>query len=207
MKAKVLLVDDHAIILDGLESLLKQDPDLEIVGKVDSVNFALPYLMRDEVSILISDYSMPDINGLELVKKAKKLSPDIRIIILSMHDEPDVVQEIIRAGVDGYILKKYTHQELLQAIQIIRRGGQYWSPEINRILVRGLTKPADTVQLTEREIEVLKLLTDELTSREIAERLFISERTVESHRKNLLRKTNSSTTVGLIKFAYNNRLL
>ncbi len=105
------------------------------------------------------------------------------------------------------MLKKYTHQELLQAVMVVKQGGQYWSPEINRILIKGISQPEVNPCLTDRELEVLQLLIQECTSKEIAEKLFISERTVETHRKNLMRKTNSSGIVGLIKYSYANNLV
>ncbi|MBC7916074.1 MAG: response regulator transcription factor [Pyrinomonadaceae bacterium] len=206
MSIKVLLVDDHSIILDGLEALLKKDLSLLVATKVNTGNFALAHLRNENYHIMVSDYSMPDMNGLELVKKAKVLAPDMKILILSMHEDKAMVQELICAGIDGYVLKKYTHQELLQAINVLTQGGKYWSPEINKILVGGFSK-SDNKCLTDREIEVLQLLIQECTSKEIAQKLFLSERTVETHRKNLLRKTQSSGTVALVKYAYANNLI
>jgi DNA-binding NarL/FixJ family response regulator len=206
MSIRVLLVDDHAIILDGLEAMLKKDLPLVVATKVNTGNFALAHLRNEKYQIMVSDYSMPDMSGLELVKKAKVLAPDMKVLMLSMHEDKATVQELICAGIDGYVLKKYTHQELLQAINVLMHGGKYWSPEINKILVGGFDK-LDNNCLTERETEVLKLLMQECTSKEIAEKLFISERTVETHRKNLMRKTNSGNTVGLIKYAYSNNLI
>ncbi|HYK77908.1 MAG TPA: response regulator transcription factor [Daejeonella sp.] len=207
MNTRILLVDDHAILLDGLEALLEQRADFHIVAKIIKGQYALAYLRKEPVELLITDYSMPDISGLELIREAKKIAPELKTIILSMHDEAHIVQEVISAGADAYILKKYAQQELLQAITIIQNGGNYWSPEINKILVRAIKKEDSDVWLSERELEVLKLLIQELTSKEIAQKLFISERTIETHRKNLLRKTNSSNTVGLIKYAYANKLI
>jgi len=202
----ILLVDDHAIVLDGIEALLKTVPGVVIAGKANGGKQALELLETIPVDIMITDYSMDDMDGIVLVPRAKKAKPDLKIIMLSMHDEPPLVQDVLRAGVDGYILKKHTHHELLLAIEIINEGGQFWSAEINKMLLRGLN-PDNNVQITDREMEILKLLTKELTSKEIAEQLFISERTVETHRKNLLRKTNSTSTVGLVKYAYQHKLL
>ncbi len=208
MSTKILLVDDHSIILDGLESMLNADPNLQVAGKLNSASFALAHLKSSHFDLMISDFSMPDMNGLELVKQAKAVNPALKIIVLSMHDEPELVREIIRAGVDGYVLKKYSHEELIQAVKIVCGGGQYWSPEVNRILIRGISPEQNKeVNITERELGVLKLLVEELNNREIAERLFISERTVETHRKNLMRKTGSTNSIGLIKFAYSNNLI
>ncbi len=202
----ILLVDDHAIVIDGIEALLKTVPGMVIAGKASGGKQALELLETTPVDIMITDYSMDDMDGIVLVPRAKKLRPELKIIMLSMHDEPPLVQDVLRAGVDGYILKKHTHHELLLAIEIINEGGQFWSAEINKMLLRGLS-PDNSTQITDREMEILKLLTKELTSKEIAEQLFISERTVETHRKNLLRKTNSTSTVGLVKYAYQHKLL
>ncbi len=201
MTHKILLVDDHAIVLDGLQALLQTDPEIEVVAKLNSGNFALAHIRSSSVSILITDYSMPDMNGLELVKQAKALDANLKIIVLSMHDETHLVHELIRAGIDGYILKKYTHQELLQAVNVVKHGGQYWSPEINKILIKGISKIEETSSITDRELQVLKLLIDECTSREIAEKLFISTHTVNAHRKNILRKANAKTPVELVRKA------
>ena len=208
MSIRILIVDDHAIMLDGLEALLSQKDDLVLVAKTTNANYALAYLRKEAIDILITDYSMPDMSGAELIPQAKKINPDLKVIVLSMHDEALLVEEIISAGADGYILKKYAQQEILQAIHIVAGGGQYWSPEINQVLIRGLKRPHDpNTELSVREIEVLRLVVLEMTTKEMAGKLCISERTIETHRKNLLRKTNSKNTVGLIKFAYLNKII
>jgi two-component system, NarL family, nitrate/nitrite response regulator NarL len=207
MKTRIFIIDDHAIMLDGIESLLASSEEVLIAGKTTDPKFCLSFLRIHPVDILITDYSMPGMSGLQLLQQARKIYPSIKIIFLSMHDEEALVQEAIRSGADGYILKKYAYQEVMQAITVVRNGGQYWSPEVNRILTRALRTDEQDVELTERETEILKLLVQELTTRQIADRLFISERTIDSHRKNLLRKTNSKNTVGLIKFAYSRNLL
>jgi two-component system, NarL family, nitrate/nitrite response regulator NarL len=208
MSTRILIVDDHAIILDGLEALLKQKEDLTLVAKTANAHYALAYLRKDEVDVLITDYSMPDMSGIDLITEARKLKPELKVIVLSMHDEAHLVEDIIAAGADAYILKKYAYSEITQAIQIVTGGGQYWSPEINQILIRGLKRNYElNTELSLREIEILKLIVLEMTTKEIAEKLFISERTIETHRKNLLRKTNSKNTVGLIKYAYQNNII
>lgn len=205
MNNKVLLIDDHAIVLDGIEAILSQNTELEIIAKLSDGHMALSYLKTNIIDLVITDYSMPDMDGLSLVKKMKAQSPDVKVIMLSMHDESDIIREVLSAGLDGYILKKYAQKELLQAIDVVLNGGQYWSREVSIALLNTSYEKNDT--LTDRETEVLKLIVSELNSREIAEKLFISERTVETHRKNLMRKTNATNTVGLVKYAYANRLV
>lgn len=205
---KILLVDDHAIVSDGLQALLNQVDDLEVVNKLVSGDFALAYLKQHEVDLMITDYSMPDMDGLTLVKKAKQLKPDLKIIVLSMHDEVVMIREILAAGVDGYVLKKYAQQELVNAIETVNNGRQYWSAEVNKALLSALLPPEmHEDHITEREIDVLRLLAQELTSKQIADKLFISERTVETHRKNLMRKTGANNGIGLVRYAYSKKLL
>lgn len=203
----ILLVDDHAILTEGIEALIRTNTDINLISKVTAGKFAIAALKSQSIDLMITDYSMPDMSGFELVKEVRKLGIPVKIIVLSMHDETSIVQEMIAAGVDAYLLKKYTHLELLQAIDIVMSGGHFWSRDISNLLIKGFAGQDEEKELTERELEVLKLLGEELTSKEIAEKLFISERTVETHRKNLLRKTNSSGTVGLIKYAYSKKLL
>lgn len=205
MTYKVLLVDDHAIVLDGLEAILNQNPNIEVVAKVTNGNTALAFLKLNVAQLIITDYSMPDMDGLSLIKKAKQQRPDIKVIMLSMHDEISIIRGVMAAGIDGYILKKYAQNDLLQAINVVMAGGNYWSREVSSALLSNQDTECNVI--TERETEVLKLLCQELNSREISEKLFISERTVETHRKNLMRKTNATNTVGLIKYAYSNKLI
>ncbi|MCW3121924.1 MAG: response regulator containing a CheY-like receiver domain and an DNA-binding domain [Flavipsychrobacter sp.] len=199
-KINIILVDDHAIVLDGVEALLGTIPKLKVTGKAANGQAALDLMERETPNMIITDYSMEGMDCLTLIHNIKKNYPGVKIIVMTMHDEPPIVQSVLRAGAEGYILKKYTHHELLTAIEIIAEGGQFWSQEINKILLKKL-QPEDTVQITDREMEVLKLLINEMNSRQIAEQLFISERTVDTHRKNLLRKTNSTNIVGLLKYA------
>ncbi|MDF3079160.1 MAG: response regulator containing a CheY-like receiver domain and an DNA-binding domain [Sphingobacteriaceae bacterium] len=205
MQKNILLVDDHAIVLDGLEALLKTESEYKVT-KASVGEFALSYLRSDSFEMMITDYSMPDMDGLTLVKKAKQVSPTTKIIMLSMHDDGHVIREAVSAGLDGYVLKKYAQQELLQAIEVVNNGGQYWSREVTTALLNNSRSEETQETLTDREIEVLKLLVQELNSREIAEKLFISERTVETHRKNLMRKTKAINMVGLVKYAYAHKL-
>ena len=206
MNTRILLVDDHAMVMDGLAHILNGEPLLDVVAQVTSGAAALQLLKHTPVDIVIADHSMPEMTGRELAVAIKKDHPTIGVIMLSMHDEPAIVREAIQSGIDGYILKKYSHQELLKAVEIVQKGGQFWSREISHILVKGITGE-DQHTLTDREKEVLQLLAQEMNSREIATTLFISERTVETHRKNMLRKAGATTTVGLIKYAYTHKLL
>lgn len=200
------MADDHAIVLDGIQALLVANPMISVVGRASDGAEALNILNHTHANILVTDYSMEGMGGLHLLLNVKKLYPHMKVVMLSMHDEPSIIQEVFRAGVDGYILKKHTHQELIDAINVVANGGQFRSAEINKILMKRL-QPEGSAQLTDRELDVLKLLISELNTRQIAAKLDISERTVETHRKNLLRKTNSLNIVGLVKYAHFHNLI
>jgi DNA-binding NarL/FixJ family response regulator len=207
VKMKVFLTDDHEMMLDGLSSLLRQDSTFDIVGTACSCEETLDQIGRLSPDLLITDYNLPDHDGLYLVRIIKRKYPEIKIIVLSMHDEGHLVKEILKEGVDGYILKKDSHNDLMHAIRAVKSGKMYVSSDINQLLLRGLDGVEEQQLLTQREREVLTLIAEELTNRQIAEKLFISERTVETHRKNILRKTGTNNTVGLIKYAYANNLI
>ncbi|WOK06515.1 response regulator transcription factor [Imperialibacter roseus] len=206
-KVKVFLVDDHAILMDGVRSLLNNTEEYEVVSTASTAEDALKYLQRQAVDILISDYSLPGMDGLGLVKVMQRIKPEVKILIMSMHDEAHLVKEILKEGIKGYLLKKDSQKELIAALDQIRAGRTYLSNEINTLLIQNLQNPDEGKLLTEREREILKLIAKEYTNKDIAEELFISERTVETHRKNIFRKTKTNSLVGLIKFAYANNLV
>lgn len=205
---KVLLVDDHHIILDGLTSLLETDPQFNIIASLQSGEQVLEFLKRDQPDILLTDYSLPGMTGLELFKKVRLIFPKIKVAILSMHDEASLVRNILKEGVNGYLLKSIQQFELRNALKQIAMGYPYVSPEITRIMMTELNQPEQKGDLlTEREREILRLIAKEYSNKQMAEKLFISERTVETHRKNIFRKTNTNTLVGLIKFAFEHNLV
>lgn len=206
-KRSILLVDDHRILLDGVKNLLANSKEFEVKGTAASGREALELMKANEYDILVTDYELPELTGLELIKAAKTVLPDMKIVVLSMHDDPSVVKEILRAGVNGYILKKGTHKTLTDALHKVLMGKRFLSDEISDLLIQMADEPDERGTLTAREVEILRLVAKEYSSRQIAEILFISERTVETHRKNILKKTGASNLVGLIKYAYANNLI
>lgn len=204
---RVVLVDDHAIMLDGIKGILSKVEELEVVYTANRAEDALNYFKLNQADMLITDFNMPGMDGLALIHAVKRILPSIKIIVLSMHDEIHLTKEILKSGVNGYVLKKDTQQELLTAIQEVQQGRVYLSNDINKLLIRNLDQPEDGKLLTDREREIVKLIAKEYNNKQIAEELFISERTVETHRKNIFRKTGTSSLVGLIKFAYSNNLI
>lgn len=202
----VLLADDHRILLDGLNSLIETGGEFIVKNIASTGTAALELLKRNEYDLLVTDYEMPGLTGLELVKAAKAIHPEMKIVVLSMHDDPAVVKEMLRLGVNGYLLKKDSHRTLREALQKVMEGKRFLSDDISEILIHA-DEDEEKGLLTTRETEVLRLVAKEFNSRQIAEILFISERTVETHRKNILRKSGATNLVGLIKYAYANNLI
>lgn len=204
---RIVLVDDHQIILDGLSMLLDQDPSFDVIASFSHPEKALSFLSVQEPDILLTDYSLPGMNGVELIRKAKILHPAMKAVLLSMHDEPSIVREAIKLGVNGYLLKNIQQAELKEAIRKIYSGLIYVSAEITTQLLQQPNGNQNESALTERELEVLKLITKENSNKQIANKMHISERTVETHRKNIFRKTGTTSLVGLVKYAYSNNLI
>ncbi|MBN7809987.1 response regulator transcription factor [Algoriphagus sp. H41] len=204
---KILLVDDHRILLDGLRFLLQSGEEEAEVSTASSVEEAWDMLRKDPPELVISDISVPKVGGIAFAKQVREHYPLIKVIFLSMHEQPHLVREALATGAEGYVLKKSAHEELLKAVKEVMGGALYFSNEIHKILVQRLRFPEDEKILSQREKEVLNLIFEELSNREIGEQLHISERTVETHRKNIYQKTKTNSLVGLLKFALENNLV
>lgn len=210
-KIKVLLVDDHLMFLEGLQSLFFNEKSIEVVGAASSAAQALKILLNNKADVVITDLSMPVADGSSLVSSIQKLYPEIYTLVLSMHSEPLIISKLIKQEVNGYLLKNAEKEELLAAVNTIVGGENYFSKEVKDIYIENSFKRnSNTIKLPElsgREKEVLKLIVDEFTTKEIAEKLFISQHTVESHRKNIFSKLNVKNVAGMVKFAIENNLL
>lgn len=203
----ILLVDDHTILLDGLKSILLKSP-LDIhVETVTSGAEALEKLQAFRADLVITDINMPGIDGMELIKTIRKELPPTKIIVLSLHDEAHYIRAVIKQRVQGYILKNDSSTELIEAVEKVLGGKIFLSSKISEIMMEQLDQPAVEKLLSERELQILKLIAAEFSNKQIANKLFISERTVETHRKNIFRKTGTSSIVGLIKYAYSNQII
>jgi len=212
-KIKIVIADDHHILLDGLTAMLEKQDDIEVMATYDNGQALLDDLLKIQPDLALVDINMPGMQGPELTQKIKELNPSIYVITLSMYDDAAHIMEMIEAGVSGYLLKNVNDKELVSAITQVMSGKMYFSSEVSEKLTslvmhqqRKLDQPA-APKLTERELEILKLIANEHSNAEIADILFISERTVETHRKNMLRKTNNKTIVGLIKYAMEQQLI
>ena len=208
-KIKIIITDDHQMLVDGIISLLKGEKKFEIIGTANNGNEALALIEKNQPDILLTDINMPEMNGVELTKNVKTKFPQIKIIALSMFGDQHAISEMLDAGVNGYILKNTGKEELVAAIEKVNDGGVFYSREVSDQMMRTLTDKSknETPSLTTRETEIVKLIAKEYSNAQIAKELFISERTVETHRKNIFRKTNTTSLVGLIKFAFANNLI
>lgn len=207
---RLAIVDDHQIVLDGITSLLEGHEGFTIVALSTSPIQMLEMLKTTPVDILLTDIMMPGITGQELAKMVKEQFPCIKILALSMSGQGDVVNEMINnADIAGYLLKNTGKQELTAAIKKIAAGGIYFSEQVLAELEKfsNVKKENEENHLTQREIEIVRLIEKELSNKDIADKLFISERTVETHRKNVFRKTKTNSVLGLIKYAYEHKLI
>jgi len=204
---KLMIVDDHQMFLDGITSLIKNYSNIVIKHIAKDGLEAINYLKQDnDIDIVISDINMPNLTGLELCRKVRANYPSINVLILSMHNDTATIKDLLNAGALGYILKNTGKDELFEAINVVQNNETYFSEEVKTNIMNSITRAKKAksnfnVKLSKREIEIIKLIADELTTNEIAEKLFISLHTVESHRKNILRKTSSRNLAGLIKYA------
>jgi len=207
----ILIVDDHQMFIDGLRSLLRKQNTFVVVAEALNGKEALVIIENNKIDIILCDISMPEMDGIELTKIVKEKFPEIKIIILSMHNDASVISKIMMAEAEGYILKNTGKKELFDALTKVANNGTYYSDGVLSVMKQTIKVEKKAVEeiklLSEREIEILKLIVEELSSEQIAERLFVSKRTIDTHRINILTKTNCKTIVGLIKYAIRNKLI
>ena len=203
-KIKLFIVDDHQMLLDGLKALLRYEKRFELIGEANRAAHALELMSMNQPDILITDINMPEMSGVELTKIVKQKYPKVNVLALSMFGERSTISEMLEAGISGYILKNTGKEELIQALLKIYEGGLFFSDEITSEMMKSIAQKSeikgDTIHLTQRELEIVKLIAAEKSNLQIAEILFISERTVETHRKNIFKKTNTKGVVGLLNY-------
>jgi len=209
-KIKVFILDDHQMLIDGLTALLINEKEFEICGTANSAKTALEQIEKNTPDIVLSDINMPEMDGIAFTREVKKNHPGIKVLALSMFGEKSTISEILDAGASGYILKNTGKEELISALMKVSAGGMFFSDEISAEMMKAMSERGqkeEKVHLTEREKEIINLIAKEYSNAQIGEALFISERTVETHRKNIFRKANTKTVVGLMKFAIENKLI
>lgn len=208
----VILADDHAILSEGTASVLKDYDHFELLGKATDGEEALRLVVEHQPDVLVSDITMPGKSVFDIVEDIEKRKLKTRVLIFSVHDTPDYVFKALNSGVSGYITKYADREELVEAIKTVAQDKEYYSQGITQIIVKGFkdkkNQDADTQNpmnvLSKREKEVLALIVEGLNSKQIAERLFLSERTVSNHRANMLQKCNVNNTVELVKLYLDN---
>lgn len=208
---KILIVDDHQMFIDGIKALLRNEKRFRIVEEALDGSIALEKFKSTSIDIMITDISMPGMSGTELTRTVKKEYPQIKILVLTMYNDQDVANEILMSEAEGFILKNTGKQELVAALTSIADDGTFYSREVLTNLMIKIKKDKrteeETHNLTERELEILQLICEELSSEQIAEKLFISKRTVDTHRQHIYEKTKCKTIISLIKFALRNNLV
>ena len=212
MKISVLIADDHAIVRAGLRALIKAEPDLELVGEAMGGCEALELTEQDKPDVLVLDLSMPDLDGIAVTRKLKEQGSATSILILTVHEDEALLREAIKTGASGYIIKHAAEAELIAAIHAVKRGDIYVHPTMIRALLNETIHPASRAEehiepLTPREVDVLRLIVQGYTNRQVAEELNISIRTVEGHRANLTEKLGLHSRVELLRYAREHGLI
>lgn len=210
---KIILLDDHQMFRDGVKAVLCDEEQVEVIGEPGLGKELFALLERVTPDLLITDISLPDISGIEVAARVSSLYPEIKILMLSMHTSEEFIVRALEAGANGYLPKDTSMNELLDAIYTIYDGENYFNKDISNTILRSFTsKPKTTAaenryeNLTKREKEIFELVVDGLTNKEVAEKLFISIRTVDSHKTNILQKLELKSTVELVKYALKHKL-
>lgn len=211
MKTRILIADDHKIVQEGMASVISQHPDFEVVGYATNGNEVIKAIPQASPDIILMDINMPQLDGISTTHILQKSFPLIGVIVLSMHSEAYYIKRAIEAGAQGYLLKTAGKKVVFEAIEAVKRGSKYFPNEIKDLLLDIFQSPTNDVarleDLTDREKEVLSLIAREFSTKEIADKLFISTHTVDTHRKNLLSKLQVKNVVGLARFALQHGLV
>jgi DNA-binding NarL/FixJ family response regulator len=215
IKIKIILVDDHQLVRDGIKALLGSSPEIDIIGEAADANELFRELKNLKPDILIMDISLPEISGIEITKRICTDFPGIKVLILSMYNSEEFIFNSLKAGAKGYLPKNTSRDELLDAINTIYRGEEFFGESISKVMLKSYIKRATNEDipedrsnaiLTSREIEILKLYVEGFINKEISDKLDISIRTVETHKNHIMRKLGLKSTVELVKFAIRNKI-
>lgn len=213
-KTRIIIADDHSVVRSGLRLLLQSSPDFTVVAEAEDGEEAVALVDRHKPDVVVMDISMPKLNGIEATGIMKQNNPELKIIILTVHEDEEYVYQMLRAGASGYVLKSAGKKEIFAAIESALSGERFFSPGISKLIIEGFIKRDkeqlqaqeqlqmhSKQQLTKREIEVLQYIAQGFTNRKIAEALFLSIRTINTHRTNLMQKLDIHDTARLVRYA------
>jgi DNA-binding NarL/FixJ family response regulator len=212
-KIRVLLVDDHAILREGIKALLEKQDDIEVVAEAADGREAIPKVAQFRPDVVVLDISMPKMDGLESTRQMKRENPDIKVLVLTMHDNEEYFFQLLRAGASGYVTKRSVSRELVSAIEAVYRGESFFCPSMAKFLLSDFLRLDKAVEntgqeeLTPREREIVKLIAEGYTNQQIADLLHRSVKTIESHRSNILRKLGIHDSIELVKYAVRKKLI
>ncbi|RKS95816.1 LuxR family two component transcriptional regulator [Flavobacterium limicola] len=215
-KIRIHLADDHQILIDGIRTLLHTIPVFEVVGFSLNGSSIFNEVTDNKSDILILDINMPEKDGIEVIKEFSEKGFPCKVIILSSHDDLRIIKEVMKLGASGYLTKKCAGENIVEAIQTVSRGEEYFCKSVREKIFNTLTKDNPKVNrqesnpnsiLTERELEIITLISLEYSGKEISDRLFISTNTVETHRKNIMKKLDAKNSISLVKYALRNNLV
>lgn len=215
-KVKIHLADDHQILIDGIKTLLHTHPNIAVVGT--SLNGANLYqeVVENEADILVLDLNMPEVDGLQVIKEFNKKGFPCKVIILSSHDDLRIIKEVMKMGASGFLTKKCAGENIIDAIGAVLNDEEYFCKSVREKIFNTATRNIpklktvdhkDSLMLTEREIEIITLIAHEFSGKEISEQLFISVNTVETHRKNIMKKLDAKNSISLVKYALKKKLI
>jgi DNA-binding NarL/FixJ family response regulator len=213
---KILIVDDHEVVRDGLKNILLSLNNVAIAGEAANGEDAIAFYESNKPDLVIMDISMPGMNGIEATRIIKENDPNAKILILTMHDNQEYLNQIIRSGAKGFVLKNTDKEELLDAVRTVAGGENFFSKDISKLIIENYIRSAKDsdknegykeVPLTKREIEILKYIAEGNSNQEIANKLYISYNTVDTHRKNIMHKLSIKNTAGLVRYAIEKGLI
>lgn len=204
---KIIIADDHSIIRDGLRAMLEKDDFCKIVGEAANGEELLELIKNTPCDVVCTDISMPVMDGVEATRQITKKFPGVKVMCLSMHEEAAFIKQMMEVGAVGYVFKDSSKEELKEAIQAVQNGKKYFNQKLFDILLNMESSGKGVSVLSSREKEILKLIAEEYTNPEIAEKLFLSVRTVDTHRQNLIQKLDVKNTAGLVKYAIKSGLV
>ena len=205
MAIKVFIVDDHYMVVEGIRSLLQHEKSIDWTGHAMNADSCMAFLRQSQPDVILMDINLPDKSGIDLCKEVKTMYPEVFIVGLSTFNQQSFIRKMMDNGASGYVLKNATQQELMDAVNTVMKGKTFMSDEVSQVMRK--SQAGSVPVLTRREKEVLELIAEGLTNNEIAEKIFVSASTVDTHRKNLLAKLEAKNTAELVKLAFYHNLI